>query len=461
MAIIKIHTSEDYKKAYISLLYDGRISTENELYNALKNANIKVGIKYDVLKSLVVNPIYNQSILIAEAIPPSKGDPGYVEIYKNLDIEKKEINYNEKIDFREFAKNIITVELGEKIGFIHPPTIGKPGKDILGKEIPGLLGDPAKVILEKNVEKDDEGYIIAASSGELKIRKDIDGTLYISIEPIYEINGDVDFNTGNINFPGKVIIRGSVKPGFIVEAEEDIEIYGEIEAATVISQKNLKVNGIKGSHKGIIKAQNIYAKFAENANLEAKEKILIDKSLINCNVIYAEELILDGYNSKIVGGNINVLKKVESHYIGSTLGVLTTIEVGVDPKLYTEYSNLLELTKKYTEELKAITPQITSLMEKLKQSKLKVEKANYLKKILNRTKILKNEIENSKTKLIELKKLINNSKKEGVVIARKMLYPGVQIKIQNKLFNTENAISSVQIMNIEDEIKLFAYVNEK
>lgn len=461
MAIIKVKTSEDFMKAYITLLYDGRIPTENEMYKALHSAGVNTGIKYEVLKSLSLNPIYNESILIAEAIPPSKGEPGFVEIYKNLDIEKKDIDNMEKIDFREFAKNIITVELNETIGFIHPPKPGDPGKDVLGRQIPGLLGNPAKVVLEKNVEKNEEGYIIATSSGELIIRKDIDGTLYISIEPIYEINGDVDFNTGNIKFPGKVIVRGSVKPGFTVEADDDIEIYGEIEAATVISKKDLKVNGIKGSNKGSIKARNIIAKFAENATLEAKEKILIDKSLINCNIIYAEELILDGYNSKIVGGKIHVLKKVESYYIGSPLGVLTEIDVGIDPNLYNDYTNLLELTKKYTEELKVISPQIKTLTDKLKQNNLKNDKITYLKKILNRAKILKNEIENSKNKLIKLKKLINESKKEGIIIARKMLYPGVQINLQNKTFTSDKPISSVQIMNVEDKIKLYAYTTSK
>ncbi len=217
MAITKIKTTEDRLKAYITLIYDGRIPTDGEILRSLQSAGIKHGIKYDVLRSLALNPVYNESIVVAEATLPEKGEPGYVELFK-LE-EKKEVRNNEKIDFREFAKNIITVELGEKIGIIHPPKLGKPGKDIYGQKIPGLPGNPAKIVLEKNVEKDEEGYIIAVASGELKIRKDIDGTIYIGIEEVYEINGDVDFNTGNIRFPGKVLIRGSVRPDFIVEAE--------------------------------------------------------------------------------------------------------------------------------------------------------------------------------------------------------------------------------------------------
>ncbi|GAB6188447.1 FapA family protein [Marinitoga arctica] len=460
MAIIKINVSEDKLKAYLTLVYDGKIPIEKELLNTIKAAGIKHGIKYDVIRKLAMNPSYNESIIIAEATMPKKGDPGYVELY-SLKKEKKELKNNEKIDFREFAKNIITVNLGEKIGKIHPPTLGTPGKDVYGQKIPGIPGDPARVIFEKNVERDEEGYIIAITSGELIIRKDIDGILYIAVEEVYEINNDVDFNTGNVKFPGKVIIHGSVRPDFVVEADGDIEIYGEIEAAKVVSKGTIKVNGIKGSNKGYVKGENIFAKFAENAILEAEEGIYIDKSMINCKVVYSKEVILDGYNSKIVGGIIKALNKVEAYYIGSPIGVNTEIEVGVDPKLYEEYKNLIESTKIETERLKNITPQINTLLDKVKKTKVKNENIIYLKKLINRAKDLKLSLEEKKKKILLLKKEIEKSKRAGIIVARKMLYPGVVLKVNSKIFNPEKAISTVQIMNVNDEIKLYAYVAGK
>ncbi len=51
--------------------------------------------------------------------------------------------------------------------------------------------------------------------------------------------------------------------------------------------------------------------------------------MINCNVLSAKEVILDGYNSKIVGGKIKALKKVDAYYIGTPMGVNTEIEVGL------------------------------------------------------------------------------------------------------------------------------------
>ena len=40
----------------------------------------------------------------------------------------------------------------------------------------------------------------------------------INVFPIYEVNGDVDYHTGNIDFVGTVVIRGNVLTGFRIRA---------------------------------------------------------------------------------------------------------------------------------------------------------------------------------------------------------------------------------------------------
>jgi len=57
----------------------------------------------------------------------------------------------------------------------------------------------------------------------------IDGAVHydgnkISVSNHLEIDGDVDFKTGNIIFDGYVTIKGTVTDGFYVEATKDIEI---------------------------------------------------------------------------------------------------------------------------------------------------------------------------------------------------------------------------------------------
>ena len=53
----------------------------------------------------------------------------------------------------------------------------------------------------------------------------------INVFPIYEVNGDVDYHTGNIDFVGTVVIRGNVLTGFRIRAAGDIRIVGGVEGA--------------------------------------------------------------------------------------------------------------------------------------------------------------------------------------------------------------------------------------
>ena len=47
--------------------------------------------------------------------------------------------------------------------------------------------------------------------------------------PVYVVPGDVDFSTGNIDFIGSVKVMGSVRNGFSVKAEGNVEIMGRLE----------------------------------------------------------------------------------------------------------------------------------------------------------------------------------------------------------------------------------------
>lgn len=73
---------------------------------------------------------------------------------------------------------------------------------------------------------------------------------------VLEIDDDVDYKTGHINFPGDVIIRGEVKDGFKVHSRGSIFCAKTLDASEVISGKDLIVQqGIIGRNKGIIQVE--------------------------------------------------------------------------------------------------------------------------------------------------------------------------------------------------------------
>ncbi len=61
------------------------------------------------------------------------------------------------------------------------------------------------------------------------------------------IQGDVGVETGNINFTGKVIVSGNVMSGYEIISNEDIEINGIVECATLKSKGDITIRqGVQG-----------------------------------------------------------------------------------------------------------------------------------------------------------------------------------------------------------------------
>ena len=73
--------------------------------------------------------------------------------------------------------------------------------------------------------------LLAAIDGKAEM---IDGR--INVYAVYEVLGNVDNSTGNIDFIGNVIINGNVLTGFEVKAGGYIEVRGVVEGAKIIAQ---------------------------------------------------------------------------------------------------------------------------------------------------------------------------------------------------------------------------------
>src|SRR5690606_15317621 len=120
----------------------------------------------------------------------------------------------------------------------------------------------------------------------------------------YVVPGDVDFSTGNIDFIGSVKVMGSVRNGFSVKAAGNVEIMGRLEGGFINTGGNIVVKeGIVGQGKGNIKAGgSVYARFLENAQVEARKDVLVGDSIMHSTVRAGGKIVVNGKKGKIVGG---------------------------------------------------------------------------------------------------------------------------------------------------------------
>jgi hypothetical protein len=198
----------------------------------------------------------------------------------------------------------------------------RSGIDVFGETL--LVGDVDDVPLEggNGVELSEDGLkLTAAITGQPSM--DIKGV--ISVLESFTVNGDVDFKTGNINFNGNVIVKGTVKEGFLVECEELTA--NEINGGVVKIRGDLKVsNGIVNAD---IQTQgSVQAKFLNKVKLYGYGDVMITREIMESHI--AVSGALQNETGRITACTISARKGISAKQIGTEKSEYSTIKAGAD-----------------------------------------------------------------------------------------------------------------------------------
>lgn len=236
---------------------------------------------------------------------------------------------NGTADYRN-QDRITTVTAGTAIAeVVAPSTDAEDGWDVLGNSIEARDGKDQDVSAGTNVrlETEENGRVVlvATADGELIV----DGNRF-EIRAAHTIEGDVDLSSGNVKFPGTVTIKGSVRSGFVVMAQGDIQVAELVEAALLSAAGDVVVNqGVKGAARAVIRAKgNIGCTFAEQATLLAVGNVQAKNSLVHCKVKCNGKVRMIGDRGSVVGGTLQVRSGLETHNLGSERGAHTSVSFG-------------------------------------------------------------------------------------------------------------------------------------
>lgn len=191
--------------------------------------------------------------------------------------------------------------------------------------------DPARLaaLLGDNVLLDDDGCtVLSAISGTVRSTSS-----KVWVEKSLQISGHVDFSTGNIDFPGDVMIRGNVVDLFHVESGGSIEINGAIEAAEVNAAADLVVRGgIAGRDKARCTAGGtLVARYIANASVEAVGDIVVQTEIASSRVVTGAMLRVQ--RGPLIGGHTTATAGAELQQLGAETGAATLIEIAIDESL--------------------------------------------------------------------------------------------------------------------------------
>jgi len=404
--------------------------TVEQLKQILADNRVVYGIKENSLQLIAVRPIYGIKVEVARGTDPIDGKDGYVNFFVKRDSEyKPEYNEDGVIDYKNI-EYFQQVTKGQLLCEVIRETKGTDGVNILGVAVPAKRGRPPVSPMGKNTLFNEDGTrLFAACSGVVRFIKD-----HIDINEVLQIRSSVDQGTGNINFPGDVIIEGDVCYGFSVVTGGSVTIRGVVEGASVEAAGDIFISkGINGAGgKKVVAGGNLRSGYIENAELEIAGDITTDY-IIDSNIICNGNIQLMGKNELIVGGSVSVLGELTARYIGNEKERPTRIEVMGVVIADTEAINKLKQEREdYNSRALKLTEMLNQFsgMSGLIRESAVNEQLNILKQQLT---LLKEGIDSISRKIEELE---NQGRVEypGAVICKKKLYQGVKIYFGNELF---------------------------
>ncbi len=374
--------------------------------------------------------------VISSGLPPQTGNDGYIEYLIDFgQAMAPTVSGVGTIDLR--ASLIRYIQPGEPLAIIHPPEAGTPGLDVFGKPVPALPGKVFMPRLGVNVQRsaNDINLILAVSGGHARL---VDGLL--DIQDFYQVAGDVDYGTGNVNFGKSVLIKGDVKSGFSVDSGGDLEILGLVEDCQVKSLGKIFIKGgFTGQGKGMMQARgDISLGYVRNQHVKSDRTILIYKEALNSKLQARHSVAINGL---VAGGKVQARYAIECQIAGSDTGTSTELEAGFDFSTEEEMVGIrLEMEKmgNYNRKLGESLRHIQDL-EKLNRGldsrniELMFEMEGYRLKVEAKTK-------NLQERFSFLENLESNLESASVTIHR-AVFPGVVVKIGKEKFQVVESMS--------------------
>jgi Predicted polymerase, most proteins contain PALM domain, HD hydrolase domain and Zn-ribbon domain len=404
--------------------------TAAQLESFLRSRGVVFGIRDDVLESIARDPkayFYSQTV-VASGQPPIDGKDGVIRLVFDLDEEEhKPVELEDgTVDFKELSK-IRNVKKGQLIAERVPAEAGVPGKAVNGEVIPAKNGKEARFRIGKNVVVNPEQTAMYAAIDGMVAKTEREK---INVFPVFEVNGDVDYKTGNIDFVGTVVIRGNVLTGFRVKAGGDIRIVGGVEGAEIEADGSLEITGgIMAGNKGFVRAgKNVKCSFIQDANVFAAEDIIVSQSIMHSNIRAGRSVICYGAKGLIVGGTVQAGEKVKARTIGNTLSTATAIEVGVAPELRGELAQLRQQQRQQGENLDKTNKALALLDQMAAAGQLSGDKLLMRSKLATTKRQVMEEMEIVKERILEIEKLLEDTENARVE-AVNTIYGGTKIVI--------------------------------
>ncbi len=348
--------------------------------------------------------------------------------------DEDETDENDQVDFREEAgKNVQSVSRGDPIGTLKSDAEGESGVDVFGNKIE-LFGDEDLPFEPgENVEYNEETRTYAATESGLVQKKD--GILEVS--DVYRVEGDIDYDVGNVDFSGTVFVEGQIGDNFKVKAGKDVVVEGTVQAAQVEAGGDIRAKGgVKGRKKARLEAGgNVVARYINESDVTATGKVEVNGEIIDSEINTMDALRAPG--GRLMGGEVVALNTVEVGVIGSKMGKETIVITGVSTHAYREIKDLQNEQEEVQEKIEYLETRIGQ--REITRERLKELPEEKVEKILDMVRNMKKLKSKSKRLGRRVKKLKSRTESQEVpeIIIRKKVFPDSVLTIGDVSLNVD------------------------
>jgi uncharacterized protein len=364
---IKLDIAKDFMVAFLTKTesFDQNIIVE-QIKEALFDKGVVSGIVVDeMIQGFISSSGFKtKAFKVAQGVLPIEGRNARVEFFFNTDYLKAGGMADDGvIDFKDRGEIPLVKEgtvLAEKIPMVQ----SQNGYNIYGDTVETVPGKDFAIKYGTGVKISEDGVkLLAIVTGFPKYS--LAGRIFVHEE--YTTQGDVDYETGHINFKGNVDVKGRVKSGFKVKGNDIKAI--ELDGGIVTAEGNVRIAG--GINDGKIYSRgNVYAKFVHNSDIICMGDVIIEKEIVDSDIECSGRCVTG--NGKIISSQVTAKLGVKSRHIGTEKAEPSLIKVGHD--IFTQKE--LEKNKN---EMESIEEQI--LQHKKKKAKIEIENKSVQKQI--------------------------------------------------------------------------------
>lgn len=452
---IYITIEQDRSRAFVAL--SGKLAPALVTSDLVSDFARRAGVAFDKdvamkINGLVVDYAANPRAMKAEistARPPGEPvDAALAWLPTHDPNQPEEIDPSGCSDHYA-GRRLVIVRPGEVVAKMLRAADGVDGRDVTGRVLKPRAPKACTMKLGRGLTLDAEGRVLADFAGVIEIENST-----AKVTEHMHVAGDVDFNTGHIDFTGAVSVSGGVKPGFNVKATGDLQIGGLVEDATTICAGSLDCRrGMTAKARGeMTVGRDAQAVFLNCMHGVVGGNLTVHREIMNCDLEVRGDLTSP--RAVMLGGTIKVLGCAELSELGSDKWRETDLVLGwsvraaIDKRI-TELRDEIQQKKGQHGQIQALGKRATaSQRESLTELEFQLWE-------------LEQEMQKRQLELAGHMKIVQQPLEAAtrVVLVHKCIHPKVRIHLGSDILTFSTAVRGPIRISLDEKDRLIGVVS--